>query len=67
MRSVCTDYSWLQTQLDKIDIYLGDKRTEQRYEGQKKDFMRCGKGRLEYVNVLIYEGDFREGMRHGSG
>jgi hypothetical protein len=29
--------------------------------------MRDGKGKLYYVNGFIYEGEFKENLRHGLG
>ena len=29
--------------------------------------MRWGRGRLFYRNGMVYEGEFRENMRHGRG
>jgi hypothetical protein len=38
-----------------------------RFEGQFKDDMRHGFGRLEYANGDIYEGEFSFNSRNGKG
>lgn len=57
----------LYSQLPKLEFNVGDRRYELRYEGTKKDNMRCGRGRLEYMNGLVYEGEFKDDVRHGNG
>jgi hypothetical protein len=36
----------LYEQLSKIDFNLGSRKYELRYEGEKKENVRCGNGRL---------------------
>lgn len=45
---------WITQSLEKVDIYVGDKRTEQSYKGDMKGRLREGVGRLEYINGLVY-------------
>lgn len=40
---------------------------ELKYEGDKKNGVRSGKGILYYSNGLCYEGEFKDGFRHGYG
>ena len=35
------------------------------YEGEFKDGLREGFGRMEYPNLDFYEGEWREGLPHG--
>ncbi len=37
------------------------------YEGELRDGVRHGTGRMEWVDGTVYEGDFREGKIHGNG
>lgn len=37
------------------------------YEGELRDGVRHGTGRLEWIDGRVYEGDFREGKIHGYG
>ena len=37
------------------------------YEGEFKDGLREGFGRMEYPNLDFYEGEWREGLPHGQG
>lgn len=37
------------------------------YEGELRDGVRHGTGRMEWIDGTVYEGDFREGKIHGSG
>jgi hypothetical protein len=46
-------------QLSKLELNVGDRRYELRYEGTKKEQQRCGNGKLEYINGLVYQGDFK--------
>lgn len=47
---------WMIDSLEKVDIYVGDKRTEQSYQGETRGKVREGLGKLEYINGLVYEG-----------
>ncbi len=46
---------------------VGNRKSEVRYEGQKKDGSRCGQGVLYYSNGLCYQGQFKNNFRHGMG
>lgn len=46
---------------------VGSRKTELRYEGNKRGGVREGHGVLYYSNGLSYEGDFRNNQRHGFG
>ena len=46
---------------------VGNRRSELKYEGEKKEGGRCGQGMLYYSNGLSYEGQFRNNLRHGFG
>jgi hypothetical protein len=48
-------------------LFVGDQKTEIRYEGAKRDGRRHGRGTLYFSNGLSYEGEFREGLRCGYG
>ncbi len=37
------------------------------YEGELRDGVRHGTGRMEWIDGTVYEGDFREGKIHGNG
>jgi hypothetical protein len=37
------------------------------FTGVFKDGVRTGYGRLEWSNGEYYEGEFRDGLRHGKG
>ena len=48
-------------------FFVGNKRLELKYEGERKDNLRHGHGTLFYSNALCYEGEFRDNHRHGMG
>lgn len=37
------------------------------YEGGLKNLEPHGKGTIKYVNGDVYEGEFKQGMKHGLG
>ena len=43
------------------------RHREVKYEGEKKNGQRWGKGKLLYENGFIYEGSFVQNFRHGIG
>lgn len=46
---------------------VGSRRSELKYEGEKREGNRNGQGLLYYSNGLSYEGEFRNNLRHGFG
>ena len=46
---------------------VGSRRTELKYEGERRDNVRHGQGILYYSNGLCYEGEFKNNLRHGYG
>ena len=48
-------------------FFVGNKRLELRYEGERREGSRHGQGVLVYSNALCYEGEFRNNVRHGTG
>lgn len=46
---------------------IGDRRSEQKYDGDRKDNAKHGNGKLFYSNGLCYEGEFKNNLRHGYG
>lgn len=48
-------------------FFVGNRRLELRYEGERRENMRSGQGTLFYSNALCYEGEFRNNVRHGFG
>lgn len=57
----------LKAALKEYVIFSGRAEDEIKYEGQKRGSSRWGKGTLFYRNGLVYDGDFRENLRHGNG
>lgn len=48
-------------------ISPGSSSEEVKYEGEKRNRLRWGRGRLYYRSGMVYEGDFRDNLRHGRG
>jgi hypothetical protein len=48
-------------------FFVGNKKIELKYEGERKDGKPHGNGIIYYSNGLWFEGEFRESMRHGFG
>lgn len=53
--------------LQDLKIWEGEKCKEVRYDGDKKNGMRWGRGRLFFDNGFEYEGEFVQNYRHGNG
>lgn len=51
----------------KLDLQISSCQESMRYEGGRRNGMRNGKGRLELSSSMIYEGDFKDNVRHGYG
>jgi hypothetical protein len=60
-------FSELKNALKNYFVSLGRYEDEIKFEGQKRNGVRWGKGRLFYKNGSVYEGEFRENVRHGKG
>ena len=57
----------VSTNFIAVPLFVGDHKTETKYEGAKRDGRRHGRGTLYFSNGLSYEGEFREGLRCGYG
>lgn len=53
--------------LQEFKVWEGTRAKEVKYEGEKKNGMRWGRGKLLYDNGFEYEGSFVQNYRHGIG
>jgi len=53
--------------LPRLDLQVGSSHESVRYEGGRRNGMRNGKGRLEFSGGMVFEGDFKDNVRHGYG
>lgn len=57
----------LKSALQEFKVWEGLRHREVKYEGEKRNGQRWGKGKLLYENGFIYEGSFVQNFRHGIG
>ena len=48
-------------------VWQYDGKPSDRYEGMYADGKRNGRGKLHYAWGLIYDGEWKDGLRHGQG
>ena len=59
--------SELKVAIKKYVIWGGHRSEEIRYEGERRNGQRWGKGRIYYRSGMMYEGEFKGDLRHGRG